>query len=144
MDSNTQRVSVKVGSIFRVRLSQEDGVTPKNPGDTDRAKYIVVLGVDNDVVLAGYLLINSTINPRLFIEIGPYQHCIYSKDYPFMTKDISYIDCFQVKEVRLSKLISEARMVGTMLPEDLSEAIQLTSISPGNRKAILKKYGIGI
>lgn len=144
MDSNAQRISVKAGSIFRVRLSREDGVTPKNPGDSDRTKYIVVLGVDKDVVLVGYLLINSTINPRLLMEIGPYQHCIYSKDYSFMTKDISYIDCFQVKEVRLSKLISGARMVGTILPEDLSEAIQLTSISPGNRKAILKKYGISV
>lgn len=33
-----------VGSVFKMTLSKEEGVTPKNPGDVTRDKLFVVIG----------------------------------------------------------------------------------------------------
>ena len=48
--------------MFKMKLLPQEGVTPKNPGDTDRTKYLVALGIDDSKILVGSVLINSHIN----------------------------------------------------------------------------------
>lgn len=133
---------LKVGSIFRMTLLPEDGVIPKNLGDVDRTKYFVVLGVDDDSILVGSVLINSRINDRLFNIIGPYQHRIIQEDYAFLTKAESYIDCYRIKEIGLGRILSDAEYVGALEESDIADIMSLTVSSPANRKLVLKKYHI--
>lgn len=133
-------LALKVGSIFRMALLPEDGVIPKNPGDVDRTKYFVVLGVDDDSILVGSVLINSRINDRLFNIIGPYQHRIIQEDYAFLTKAESYIDCYRIKEIGLDRILSDAEYVGVLEEADVADVMSLTVSSPANRKLVLKKY----
>lgn len=131
---------LKVGSIFRMTLLPEDGVIPKNPGDVDRTKYFVVLGVDDDSILVGSVLINSRINDRLFNIIGPYQHRIIQEDYDFLTKAESYIDCYRIKEIGLDSILSDAEYIGVLEEADVADVMSLAVSSPANRKLVLKKY----
>lgn len=131
---------LKVGSIFRMTLLPEDGVIPKNLGDVDRTKYFVVLGVDDDSILVGSVLINSRINDRLFNIIGPYQHRIIQEDYDFLTKAESYIDCYRIKEIGLDSILSDAEYIGVLEEADVADVMSLAVSSPANRKLVLKKY----
>lgn len=133
-------MELTVGDIFKITLFPEDGVHPKGPGDISRTKYVVVLGIDFGSIMVGSVLINSKINDRLFSIIGPYQHCIYSSDYSFMTKDESYIDCFRIKEISASRLSSEGIYVGKLREQDIEAASELAAASPANKPAILRKY----
>lgn len=78
--------ALKRGGIYRMTFYPGDRITPKNPGDTSREKYFVIVGLSGDRVLAASLIINSQINQRRFMRIGSYQHRILSSDYSFMTK----------------------------------------------------------
>ena len=129
-----------VGDIFRITLFPEDGVHPKNPGDRSRTKYVVVLGIDDESMMVGSVLINSKINDSLFARIGPYQHCIYSSDYSFMTKGESYIDCFRIKEISVSRLSSAGIYVGKFSERDIEAVSELAAASPANKPAILQTY----
>ena len=40
-------LALKTGSVFRMTLYPEDGITPKNTNDKSRDKYFVVIGIDN-------------------------------------------------------------------------------------------------
>lgn len=133
-------MELAIGDIFRITLFPEDGVHPKNPGDRSRTKYVVVLGIDDESIMVGSVLINSKINDSLFVRIGPYQHCIYSSDYSFMTKDESYIDCFRIKEISASRLCSAGIYVGKLCERDIKAASELAASSPANKPAILQKY----
>lgn len=140
--SALKSLSLQVGSIFKMKLLPQDGVTPKNPGDIDRTKYFVVLGIDDSKVLVGSVLINSHINNKLFSIIGPYQHCIYEADYSFLTHEESFIDCFQVKEISYDRIINEAEYIGLIEDVDMVSVKELVISSPANRKFILKKFHI--
>lgn len=129
-----------VGDVFRMTLFPEDGVKPKHAGDMSRTKYFVVIGLDEGRVMAASLLVNSKINDRLFSIIGPYQHCIHSEDYSFLTKSESYVDCFRIKEISAERIIENADYVGRLNADDIDEILNLTVSSPNNRKGILKKY----
>ena len=68
-DSLKRRDSIHVGSIFKMEFTPSEGVKPKNPGETSRIKYFVIIGIDGDRVFVGALLINSRINDRLFLTL---------------------------------------------------------------------------
>ena len=131
---------VEPGSIYRMVLTPAEGVRPKNTGDTGRTKYFVVLGIDNEMVVVGTVLINSRINPGLFLIIGPYQHLINNRDYPFLSKPESYIDCYNIKEINAVRILRESVCVGRLKDEDYSAILSLAVSSPANKKSVLSKY----
>lgn len=133
-------LSLNVGSVFKMTLLPGDGVTPKNSGDADRTKYFVVLGIDDDSILVGAVLINSRINDRLFNIIGPYQHRICQENYGFLTKEESYVDCYRIKEINFNRILSDAEYIGILTEADITDIMLLTVSSPANKKLILKKY----
>lgn len=135
-------LSVQIGSIFKLTLYPSDGVTPKNHGESSRDKYVVVLGIDDDRVMLASVLINSSINLNFVHSIAPFQREIHKADYPFMTKPVSYVDCYKLRELTVERLINDAVYIGHMVEEDLKSIVALSVKSPVNSVYILKKYHI--
>lgn len=140
MEEESVMNKVELGSVFKMVLTLDEGVKPKHPGDSDRTKYFVVLGSDDEGVVVGAVLINSQINPRLFSIIGPYQHLVKSLDYPFLSKPESYIDCYNIKEIKLERIFKESVFIGKLKDDDISAILSLAVSSPANKKAVLSRY----
>lgn len=137
-----KRMSLVPGSVFRMELFPADGITPKNEGDVSRNKYFVILGIDNDSILVGSVLINSEINSSLIRVIAPYQHCIYPEDYDFLNDKFRYVDCYLIKELSFDRIVSSAEYIGIINETDLSRIKELAVSSPANRPNVLKRYGL--
>lgn len=135
-------MAIRRGSVFRMELFPQDGVTPKNEGDVSRHKYFVVLGVDSDKLLVGSLLINTEINTSMIRIIAPYQHCVYPERYAFLQGKFRYVDCYLIKEFSYDRVLKEAIYVGLIEDEDLEKIVELAQSSPANRPYVLRKYGI--
>lgn len=133
-------MELAVGDIFKITLFPTDGVKPKNDGEKSRTKYIVIVGIDDEKILVGSVLINSKINEHLFSIIGPYQHRILPENYIFLTKKESYIDCFKIKEIPYKRLLDSAEYIGSLSEDDFLQISKLIVSSPANKKHILKKY----
>ena len=140
--SKFKGMSIQPGSVFRMTLFPKDGVTPKNEGDKSRTKYFVVIGIDEESLLVGSLLINSDVNINLVHAIAPYQHCIYPKDYAFLGDKYRFIDCYRIKELSFTQIIEDGDYIGTVSAVDLDKAIDLANASPVNKPLTLKKFGI--
>ena len=140
--SKFKGMSIQPGSVFRMTLFPKDGVTPKNEGDKSRTKYFVVIGIDDESLLVGSLLINSDVNINLVHAIAPYQHCIYPKDYAFLGDKYRFIDCYRIKELSFTQIIEDGDYIGTVSAVDLDKAIDLANASPVNKPLTLKKFGI--
>ena len=140
--SKFKGMSIQPGSVFRMTLFPKDGVTPKNEGDKSRTKYFVVIGIDDESLLVGSLLINSDVNINLIHAIAPYQHCIYPKDYAFLGDKYRFIDCYRIKELSFAQIIEDGDYIGTVSAVDLDKAIDLANASPVNKPLTLKKFGI--
>lgn len=137
-----KEMSIQRGSVFRMELFPQDGVTPKNPGDTSRNKYFVVLGVDQEKVLVGSLLINTEINISKIRVIAPYQHCIYPETYNFLHDKFRYVDCYLVKELSYQRVMQTAEYIGLINEDDMVKVLELTKSSPANKPYILRKYDV--
>lgn len=134
--------AINVGSVFKMRLYPEDGVKPKNEGETYRDKRFVIIGKAQDSVLVGSLLINSEINGNLFTKIGPYQHCIYPDQYEFLDGQERYIDCYKIFEFDFNRILDTGDYVGQITPNDIGEAIKSAKDSPVNNAYTLKKFNL--
>ena len=47
---------IKIGDVFRITMNKANGVTPK-PGDANRDKYFVVLGLKVMLMVVLYLIL---------------------------------------------------------------------------------------
>lgn len=137
-----KEISIRPGSVFRMTLYPEDGVTPKNEGDVSRTKYFVVIGIDKDSILVGSLLINSEINSNLNSIIAPYQHRISNTSYGFIGNKDRYIDCYRIKELSYGKITDSGEYIGLISEGDLEKAIELAIASPVNKPRTLLKFGV--
>lgn len=140
--SQLKSMSIQRGSVFRMELFPKDGVTSKNVGDISRNKYFVVLGVEQEKILVGSLLINTDINISKIHIIAPYQHCIYPETYDFLADKFRYVDCYLVKELLYERIMETAEYIGFINEEDMSKIVKLTLSSPANKPYILQKYGV--
>ena len=134
--------SINVGSVFKMKLYPEDGVKPKNEGETSRDKRLIVIGKTDDSVVVGYLLINSEINDKLLMLIGPYQHCIHPDQYDFLNGKDRYIDCYRIKELTFERLLKDGTYIGQVETDDIAEAMRLAKASPVNNNYTLKKFSL--
>lgn len=82
---------IAIGSVYMLRLGETNGITPKN-GDTFRDKFFVVLGLNEDRVVVGGLVINSNINKNLPPTVTDYYLQIPAERYPFLKHD-SFVNC---------------------------------------------------
>lgn len=142
ISSRLKELAIQPGSVFKMTLYPKDGIVPKHKGEESRTKYFVIIGLDDNSVIAGILLINSEINVNKMRAIAPYQHCIYPKDYDFLGEKYRFIDCYRVIELQFNQIVKLGKYIGTISEVDLSKVIDLTNASPVNKPHILKKIGI--
>ena len=109
-------------------------------GDKSRDKYFAIIGIDQDSVLVGSVLINTEINPKMFMKIATLQHRILPDDYDFLGGKERYIDCSSLFEIKYDRALYDADYIGILKEDDLSEIIRLTLTSPFIKKGKLKKY----
>lgn len=134
-----KRGALKRGAVFRMNMSEEDGITPKH-GD-DKQKRFVVIATDEGRLAAASLIINSEINRNLFNVIAPYQHEIYRSDYDFLDHD-SYIDGFTLHEFSASRILSEADFIGVIDETDIQESVNHLVDTGKVKPVILKRYNL--
>ena len=132
-----KRRALDVGQVLRMEMFPEDSVQPKK-GKSSKEKRFVIIGKDGDTIVAA-LLINSKINEKLFMQIGPYQHLISSDKYDFLDHD-SYVDGYMIREFNAKRVLESADYLGSLLPEDVDESIQRAVDSPKIKPYLIKKY----
>ena len=135
-----KRRALDVGQVLRMEMFPEDNVQPKK-GKSSKEKRFVIIGKDGDTVVAA-LLINSNINEKLFMQIGPYQHLISCEQYGFLDHD-SYVDGYLIREFNATRVLESADYLGSLLPEDVLESIQRAVESPKIKPYLIKKYRLG-
>ena len=135
-----KELAIRVGSVFKMELTNAEGVSPKHPGEVSRTKYFVVVGIDDDRIAVASVVINSEINSNLFWRIADYQCRITSSEYDFLSKAESYVDCYDIKLILVAKISQKAEYVGYLSQEDLDEILKIVCASPVNKKAVLKKF----
>lgn len=132
-----KRRALEVGQVLRMEMFPNDSVRPKK-GKTSKEKRFVIIGRDGDMLVAA-LLINSSINKNLFMQIGPYQHLITSDRYEFLDHD-SYVDGYLIREFSAERVLKSAEYLGSLLQEDVNESIQRAIESPKIKPYLIKKY----
>lgn len=131
-----RRRALEVGQVLRMEMFPEDSVRPKK--GKSKEKRFVIIGKYDDTIVAA-LLINSNINEKLFMQIGPYQHEIKCSQYSFLDHD-SYVDGYLIREFNAKRVLESADYLGSLLPEDVLESIQRAVDSPKIKPYLIKKY----
>jgi len=148
LNSNEERdnqinQALSIGSVFKMTLSKEEGVTPKNPGETTRDKFFVVIGFDENKII-GALLINSKINARLPQELKDVQYPIKASDYDFLDHN-SHVDCSKIKPIGIEKFKAQfdwKNSFSSIKKEDLDLIIVTVKESPSVTPKMLKRFGL--
>ena len=139
-----KEMAVKPRSVFRMRFFPQDGIVPKDAGDTSRDKYFVILGKNNEGDLVALSLINTEINENLRQRIGAFQYQINSSDYGFLNGKDRFVDCYDMKEVASERIIDQGDYAGLISEADMNAIIKLVNYSPIVSVAKLRRYGIYI
>ena len=114
------RGTVKPGEVYRMKLTREEGITPKNPGDESRNKYFIVMGTKSDGSIIGVTVINSEVNRNIPKLLQKYHYPISADKYPFLEKD-RYVCCNRMLPIKTEKFFSSTNktFVGTIDEVDL-------------------------
>lgn len=135
---------VNKGSVYRMKLTPEEGVIPKKEGDDDRNKYFIVIGFDKNGSAIGFVLINTLIHKSLSLDLQCLQYPVTPQKYPFLKK-IRYVDCSEIKSIQRDKfnsLFSAEKEFGQIDDEDMSFIIECVKNSPVVTPKMLKRFGI--
>jgi len=137
--------TIKVGSVYRMKLTPAEGVIPKNIEDTGRNKYFVVVGFDQEGNAIGFVLINTNINPNLTEEVRLLHYPILHKNYPFLENTNRFVDCNKIKRItreKFNRLFSADSEAGKLNEEDLTYIFNTIKESPTVTTKELIKYRI--
>lgn len=134
-----RKQAAEIGQVLKMDMYPSDRVTPKK-GANHKEKRFVIIGKSKDKLVAA-LLINSQINPNLFLRIGPYQHLISETKYAFLDHE-SYIDGYSIREFATERVLKSAKYLGAIDSDDLRDAVNHVCDSPDVKPYILKKYGL--
>ena len=128
------------GDVYRMELTPNEGVKPKNEGDVSRNKFFVVMGITEDGNLIGFVLINSEINPNLSPRAKASHYKIHASDYSFLKKD-RYVCC---KEIHTTDFFQRFKggIVGRITPDHLDAIRGIIAMSADVSAKVLKGYGI--
>lgn len=132
--------SIEIGNVYRIKMDPRNGITPKNPGDTFRNKFFIVLGFDSDDIIYGGVVINSEINPGVNPGLRDYHIPIQRIHYPFLNRD-SFVDCSDVKIVDLSNF-KEWAFLGHLMDVDVDIIKDAVAKCPAISKATLIRFNL--
>lgn len=137
--------NVTEGEIFRMRLSEDEGVKDKNRGDNGRNKYFVILGHDSEGNAIGFVLIDSQINPYLPKKRKDLHYPIKASKYSFLDGKNRFIDCSDFKiisKAKFSKLFGAEKSKGKLDEDDLAFVKEATAHYEDASPKQLKRFGL--
>lgn len=140
--SNLIISNVNKGDIFKMRLTREEGIVPKNIGDIDRDKYFIVLGKTETDSLIGFVVINTNVNSNISPELQRLHYPIGVSKYPFLKKN-RFVCCAELKEITFGNFVSRYEgdgRFGILLEDDLNFVIGALKESPLVTPKQLKKF----
>lgn len=130
-----------VGDIIYVELDQADGINTK--GYPTRLKYVVVSGAKTDRKQIAAVLINSDDDYSDDKEWKNEQHLLYKKDYDSTLDYDSWLDCFEIKELKVRKIVAKkAEKKGRLNNYDLRIMMQKLKDSEFIEEHLKNIYGI--
>lgn len=135
---------VKRGSVFRLRLTIEEGISPKSVEDDSRNKYFIVLGVDETDSAYGFVVINSHINKNLPPVLQTLNYPLSPSVYSFL-KNNSFVFCGEIKSITKQNFIdryTDRSYCGQIHEEDLSLIIGALKSSPLITNRMLEMYNL--
>lgn len=135
-------VSIDIGGIYRIKLTKEDGITPKD-GDNSRNKYFIVIGIDEDSNVIGHVIINTNINHGLSQILRDLQYPINCAKYSFLEDKSRYVDCSDIKQIAKHKFLNLYQgKSGDIEDEDLEYIKNAVKCSPKVTPKLLKRFNI--
>ena len=135
--------TIEKGDVIRLKLTTEEGITPKNEGDDSRNKYFIVLGKISDGTLIGFVVINSQINKNLSEPLQQLHYPLTVSKYAFLLKN-RFVDCGELKEITLDNFTDryKCKSFGKIDEEDLRLITEAVISSPKETKKHLRKFGL--
>lgn len=148
--TNTQKSdiierSLNIGDVYRMKLTEEEGITPKAPEDSSRNKYFIIVGKDNVGNAIGFVVINSDINTKLPSTIKDLQYPISVSKYTFLKKN-SFVNCGDLKVIKkekFSSLFDYSKKQGMIQADDMEYIIGALQTSTIIEPKLLKRFGLG-
>ena len=131
------------GDVIRLRLTEQEGVTPKNPGDEARNKYFLVLGKTADGHLMGLVLINTHINDNLSSRLKSLHYPISPSKYPFLGTT-RFVFCGELKEISVDVFADryKCESFGKIADDDMELIVEAVVQSGNVPPKQLKKFGL--
>ncbi len=131
------------GDVIRMKLTEAEGITPKNPGDTDRNKYFIVLGKTADNKLIGFVVINSAINQHLAPKLKDLHYPISVSKYPFLERN-RFVYCGELKEIDITIFSHRyhCQSFGKIAEDDMQLIIEAVIQSGNVPPKKLRKFGL--
>lgn len=133
---------IRIGDVFRIRMDESNGIIPKDGLDF-RPKFFIILGCAPDGTLYGGVVINKAVNPNIPEAKQKLHMEIQRKDYGFLTREKSYIDCSKVMQVSVATILTWEYLGAA--PANAIPLIIDSLTSPDNkfiRRAKLRALGI--
>lgn len=130
------------GDIFKMRLTPEEGITPKNAGEKDRDKYFIVVGKTESGSLIGFVVINSNVNANISQELQDLHYPITATKYPFLEKN-RFVCCTELKEISSGNFVNRyvaGGCFGRLADDDMELVIGALKSSPLVTPKQLKKF----
>lgn len=135
--------TIERGDVIRLKLTPDEGITPKKEGDDSRNKYFIVLGKTSDGKLIGFVVINSQINKNLSEPLQQLHYPLAVSKYAFLLKN-RYADCGELKEISLDNFADRynCQSFGKIDEEDLRLITEAVKTSQKETKKHLRKFGL--
>lgn len=132
---------LSVGDIIYVELDQADGINTQ--GYPTRLKYVVVSGAKSDRKQIAAVLINSENDYSDDPEWQKEQYLLSQKNYANFLEYDSWLDCFEIKELKVRKIVArKAEKKGCLNTYDLCIMMQKLKESEFIDEHLKKVYGI--
>lgn len=132
---------LSVGDIIYVELDQADGINTQ--GYPTRLKYVVVSGAKSDRKQIAAVLINSENDYSNDPEWQKEQYLLSQKNYANFLEYDSWLDCFEIKELKVRKIVArKAEKKGCLNTYDLCIMMQKLKDSEFIDDHLKKVYGI--
>jgi len=121
---------MRTGDVYRIKMCQEDGISPKGY-DTFRYKYIIIVG-NNGNTLCGAVVTNTKDHPIIPVE---FQYPLTHNGYK------CFANCYKLHEIPSNKLTQDCYH-GNISMNDCELIITCLKTSPVISKKKLKKFGL--
>ncbi|MCD7933158.1 MAG: hypothetical protein LUH15_18405 [Tannerellaceae bacterium] len=131
--------SVEVGHVYKMPLTEKEGIIPKYAGESFRNKYFIVLALDETHAI-GFVVINTNINSNVSQEIKDLYYPLSAAKYPFLEKN-RYVNCSDLMPIEKDKFTKFFESPYAKIDsEDLELIIQTVKTAPTISPKILKRF----